>query len=154
MNGRQGDPIYTQADWSGIGNTIAQTLGFAAPQSQAPSLFRPALQPQAQPSPALEARSPHSASPSASGPLAAPTARQSRPIADERRAFAAPKALASDRQSQCDRLASRGLNPGQLARSGLFAARPQRRAPRRCGFDSSQLAPSGELGFERASIHG
>ena len=53
MYGRQGDPIYTQAYWSGIGERIAQALGFAgAPrQSQGPSPFRPAPQPQAQPLP-------------------------------------------------------------------------------------------------------
>jgi hypothetical protein len=53
MYGRQGDPIYTQADWSGIGGRIAQALGFigAPSQSQQPSPFRPALQPQAQPLP-------------------------------------------------------------------------------------------------------
>ncbi len=52
MYGRQGDPIYTQADWSGIGDKIAQALGFAGtpPQSQQPSPFRfQAPQPHAQP---------------------------------------------------------------------------------------------------------
>ena len=50
MNGRQGDPIYTQADWSGIGsgiaNALGQVFGFGgSPGPQAPQA------PQAQPSP-------------------------------------------------------------------------------------------------------
>ena len=50
MNGRQGDPIYTQADWSGIGSGIANALGqvFGFGGSPGPQAQQC---PQAQPSP-------------------------------------------------------------------------------------------------------
>ena len=155
MYGRQGDPIYTQAYWSGIGERIAQALGFAgAPrQSQGPSPFRPAPQPQAQPLPPSR---PVPLIPQAlqQAPLPALKAcRNPRTVADERRAFAALEATASARRAsagrpQCDRLASRGLDPGQLALAG--ASRQFSRTCQ-CGFDPGQPARSADLGFQRAS---
>jgi hypothetical protein len=159
---RQGAPIYTQADWSGIGDKIAQALGFAcAPPtvSTAVAIQAGASAPGAAVA-SLEARPHHPAGASARA-LAALKAvrRQSRPIADGRRAsraFAALKARPSDRRAsagrlQCDRLANGGVHSRSTPARGIFAARFQRRAPRRGGFDPGQLAPSGELGFERAS---
>ena len=91
MYGRQGDPIYTQADWSGVGNAIAQERSgsrarlrsLKARRHSSPSVSAPGAA-------RRKARSHHSASPSARPRHLERPHR--RPIADERRAFAARKA--------------------------------------------------------------
>jgi hypothetical protein len=158
------DPIYTQADWSGVGQGIgsifSQLFGGGSPAPQAP---------QAPGASRTSARRDHSPSPSASAVTASPPIVGDRPIAAHKARWPRPSVAGAAnhiaaiwRDTVASPYAVATVHANTVAqRSGAerghfdsrsIAARlepgAQRSGPQRRGFDSGQSADG-----ERASGH-